>query len=248
MDRSPPDSSVHGILQARILEWVVMPSSRGSFWPRDWTCVFMSPQFSPVQSLSHVQLFVTPWTAACQASPSITNSWSLLKLMSIDSVIPSISSSVVPFCLQSFPASGSFPMSQFFASGGQSIGVSASASVLPMNIHDWFPLGWTGWISLQSKGLSRAFSNTKVQKHQFLDTQLSFYVSSRVTKNSLLLSKDKKWYKGRAEDWFRQVGNMAEICTQNIHWVTQRNSVCLIFWKWWANEETRAVMPSDLGF
>ena len=81
-----------------------------------------------------------------------------------------ISSSVIPFSshLQSFPASGSFPMSQFFASGGQSIGVSASASVLPMNIQDWSPLGWTGWISLQSKGFSRVFSNTTVQKHQFL--------------------------------------------------------------------------------
>ena len=78
---------------------------------------------------------------------------------------PTISSSVIPFssCLQSFPASGSFPRSQFFASGGQSIGVSASTSVLPMNIQDWFPFGWTGWISLQSKGLSRAFSNTRVQ-------------------------------------------------------------------------------------
>ena len=76
---------------------------------------------------------------------------------------PTISSCVIPFSshLQSFPASGSFPMSQFFTSGGQSIGVSASASVLPMNIHDWFPLGWTGWISLQSKGLSRVFSNTE---------------------------------------------------------------------------------------
>ena len=88
---------------------------------------------------------------------------------------PTISSSVVPFssCLQSFPASGSFPMSQFFASGGQSIEVSASASVLPMNIYDWFPLGWTGWISLLSKGLSRVFSNTTVQKHQFFDIRLS---------------------------------------------------------------------------
>jgi len=88
---------------------------------------------------------------------------------------PTISSSVVPFSshLQSFPASGSFPMSQFFASGGQGIGVSASASVLPMNIQDWFPIGWTGWISLQSKGLSRIFSNTTVQKHQFFRTQLS---------------------------------------------------------------------------
>ena len=87
---------------------------------------------------------------------------------------PTISSSVVPFssCLQFFPASGSFPMSQFFASGGQSIGVSASASVLPMNIPGWFPLGLTGWISLQSKGLSRVFSSTTVWKHQFFGSQL----------------------------------------------------------------------------
>ena len=88
---------------------------------------------------------------------------------------PTISSSVIPFSsrLQSFPASGSFPVSWFFSSGGQSIGVSASASVLPMNIQDWFPLGWTGWISLQSKGLSRVFSNTTVQEYQFFGTQLS---------------------------------------------------------------------------
>ena len=88
---------------------------------------------------------------------------------------PTISSSVVPFssCLQSFSASRSFPMSQFFASGGQSIGVSASASVLPMNIQDWFPLGLTSLISSQSKGLSRVFSNTTIQKHQFSVTQLS---------------------------------------------------------------------------
>ena len=91
---------------------------------------------------------------------------------------PTISSSVIPFssCFQSFPASGSFPMSQFFTSGGQSIGVSASPSVLPMNIQDWFPLGWTGWISLQSKGLSRVFFNITVQKHQFFSAQLSFSV------------------------------------------------------------------------
>ena len=88
---------------------------------------------------------------------------------------PTASSSVGPFSfrLQSFPASGSFPMSQLFASGGQSIGVSASASVLPMNVQDWSPLGWTGWISLLSKGLSRIFSNTTVQKHQFFSAQLS---------------------------------------------------------------------------
>ena len=88
---------------------------------------------------------------------------------------PTISSSVIPFAssLQSIPPSQSFRMSQFFASGGQSIGVSASASKLPMNIQDWVPLGWTGWISLQSKGLSRVFSNTTIQKHQFFGTQLS---------------------------------------------------------------------------
>ena len=88
---------------------------------------------------------------------------------------PTISSSVVPFCScpQSFPASGSFQISQFFASGGQSIGVSALTSVLPMNTKDWSPLGWTGWISLQSKGLSRVFSNITIQKHQFFGAQLS---------------------------------------------------------------------------
>ena len=88
---------------------------------------------------------------------------------------PTISSSVVPFssCLQSFPASGTFQISQFFATGGKSIGFSVSTSVLPMNIQDGFPLGWTGWISLQSKGLSGVFSNTTVQKHQFLSAQLS---------------------------------------------------------------------------
>ena len=91
---------------------------------------------------------------------------------------PTFSSSVIPFssCLQSFPASESFPMSQLFASGGQSTGVSASTSVLPMNTQEWPPLGWTGWISLQSKGLSRVFSNTTVQKHQFFGAQLSLYI------------------------------------------------------------------------
>ena len=105
--------------------------------------------FSSVQSLSRARLFAIPWTAARQASLSITNSWSLLKLMSIE-----ISNHLIlchPFsCLQSFPAAGSFQMSQFFTSGGESIGVSASTSVPPMNIQDCFPLKWTGWISLQS--------------------------------------------------------------------------------------------------
>ena len=126
--------------------------------------------YRSVQSLSHVWLFATPWTVARQASLSITNSWSLLTLMSIKLVMPStISSSVFPFSsyLQSFLASESFPMSQFFASGGQSIGVSASASVLPMNVQDLFPVGWTGWISLQSKGLSRSSPAPQFKKHQF---------------------------------------------------------------------------------
>ena len=110
---------------------------------------------------------VSPWSAARQAALS---PWSTPGACSNSCPLsqwyhPTISSSVIPFSsrLQSFPASGSFPVSQFFASGGQSIEVSASASVLPMNIQDWFPLGWTGWISLQSKGLSRVFSNTTVQ-------------------------------------------------------------------------------------
>ena len=93
---------------------------------------------------------------------------------------PTISTSIIPFssCLQSFPASQSFLMSKFFSSGSQSIG--ASASVLPMNIQDWFPLGWTGWISLQSKGLSRVFSNTTVQKHQFFGAQFSLWSNSHI--------------------------------------------------------------------
>ena len=142
-----------------------------------WNMTMFSDQgISSVQSLSHVWLFATPWTAACQASlsiptprvhpnPSPLNRW----------CHPTISSSVVPFSshLQSFPASGSFPMSQFFPSDGQNFGVSASASVLPMNTQDRSPLGWTGWISLQSKGLSSVFSNATVQKHQFFGAQLS---------------------------------------------------------------------------
>ena len=129
-----------------------------------------------VQSLSCVRLFATPWTTAHQAPcPSPTprvypNSCPLSQWCH-----PTISSSVIPFssCLQSFPASGSFQMSSFFASGGQSIGLSASTSVLSMNTQGWSPLGWTGWISLQTQGLSRIFSNTTVQKHQFFGTQFS---------------------------------------------------------------------------
>ena len=130
--------------------------------------------FSSVQ-LSRVRIFATPWTTAHQPTLSITNSRSPPKPRSIESVIPS---NRLNFCcpfsshLESFPSSGSFQKSQLFASCGQSIGVSDSTSVLPMNIHDWSLLGWTGWISLQSKGLSRVFPNSTIQKHQFC-TQLS---------------------------------------------------------------------------
>ena len=136
-----------------------------------------------VQSLSRVWLFVIPWTATCQASLSFTISQSLLKLMSIESVMPTtILSSAIPFfsCLQTFAALGSFLMRQLFESGDQSIGVSPSASVLPMNIQDWFPLALTGLIALLSKRLSRVFSNTRFQKHHLFGTQPSLWSNSHI--------------------------------------------------------------------
>ena len=136
-----------------------------------------------VQSFSRVRLFVTPWITARQASLSITNS----RVHSNSRLSgrwchPAISSSVVPFssCPQSLPASESFPMSQLFVRGGQSPAVSASASFLPKNTQDWSPLEWTGGISLQSKGLSRVFSNITVQKHQFFSAQLSSQSNSHI--------------------------------------------------------------------
>ena len=139
--------------------------------------VVVVTQFSSVQLLSRVSLWphglqharlpcTSPTPRVCSNSCPLSP-W----------CHPTISSSVIPFssCLQSFPASGSFLMIWLFTSGGQSIGASVSASVLPMNIQDWFPLGWTGWISLQSKGLSRVFSNTTVPKHQFFSTQPSLW-------------------------------------------------------------------------
>ena len=135
-------------------------------------CIYIS-----VQLLSCVWLFVTPWTEACQASLSFPISWSLLKLLSIDLVM---TSNHLILChplllLPSFSASGAFPMSQLFKTSRQNIGASASLSVLPVNIQDWFPWGWTGWTSLQSKRLSRVFSNTTVWKHQFLGAQPSLW-------------------------------------------------------------------------
>ena len=136
---------------------------------------------SSVESLSRLRLFATPWITA-RPCPSPTpgvysNSFPLSRWCH-----PAISSSVIPFssCPQSLPASGSFPMSQLFAWGGQSTGVSALASVLPMYTQDWSPLGWTGWTSLQSKGLSRVFSNTTVQKHQFFSAQPSSQSNSHI--------------------------------------------------------------------
>ena len=152
---------------------------------------------SLVQPLSRVQLFTTPWIPAHQASLSIINSWSLLKLMSIESVMPSSHLILChPLLLlpQSLPASDSFPVSQLFAWCGQSIGVSTLASVLPMNTQDWSPLERTGWISLQSKGLSRVFSNTTVQKHQFFGTQISSQSNSHIP--TWLLEKAYPWPDG----------------------------------------------------
>ena len=133
-------------------------------------------QLSSVQSFSHVWLFATPWIAAPQASLSITNSQSSFKLTSIESVMPSSHLILChPLFLlpPSLPVSESFPMSQLFTWGGQSTRVSALASFLPKNTQDWSPSEWTGWISLQSKGLWTVFSNTTVQKHEFFGHQLS---------------------------------------------------------------------------
>ena len=152
---------------------------------------------SLVQSLSRLWLFATPWTAAhhssCLSLPPRAHSNSCLLSQWCH---PTISFSVTRFssCLQSFPETGSFPVSQFFTSGGQSIGVSVSASVLPMNVQDLFPLGWTGWISLQSKGLSRVFSNTTVQKHQYFSTQFSLWFNSYI--HMWLLEEQKLWLDG----------------------------------------------------
>ena len=140
----------------------------------------MACEFSSIQLLGQVQPFETTWTTACQLPCSSSNP----KTCSNSSPScwwchPAIWSSVVPFSssLRSFSASGSFPVSQFFASCGQSIRASALASVLLMNIQDWFPLGWTGWISLQSKEFSRVFSNT-VQNHLFFSAQPSLWSNS----------------------------------------------------------------------
>ena len=140
-------------------------------------------KFSSVQLLSCVWFFVTPWTAARQTSLSITNSWSVLKLMSVEPVMPS---NYLILCRPFLLLPSIFPSIRVFCSDlalcirWPKYWSFSFTSVLPMNIQDWFPLGWTGWISLQSKGLSRVFSNTTVQKHQFFCAQLSLWSNSHI--------------------------------------------------------------------
>ena len=166
----------HWPLGSKRTQWEQIPT-HSSFQAS--VCVTLANMLSSLVRFSHSVMSDSLWRHGLQHTrplcPSPTRRVYWNSCPSCRWCHPTISSSVVPFfsCPQSFPTWGSFPASQFFASGGQSIGVSASASVLPMNIQDWFPLGWTGWISLQSKGLSGVFSNTTVQKYQFFGAQLS---------------------------------------------------------------------------
>ena len=196
VDYGLPGSSIHGISQAKTPEWVAISFSKGSSCPRDqicnspvgwWILYHWATREAQRGKLDNIKIQSVQFSCsvvfdslrphglqhARLPCPSPTPRACLKLCPSSQWCHTTISSFVVPFpsCLQFFPASGSFQMSQFFTSGGQCIG--ASASVLPMNIQDWFPLGVTGWISLQSKGLSKVFSNTTVQKHQFFGTQPS---------------------------------------------------------------------------
>ena len=197
VDCSPRGSAIHGIFQARVLEWVAISFSRGSSRPEDWTQIsriggrrftiwatkevlFSSVQFShsvvsdslrPHES-QHARPHCPSPTPRVHSDSRPLSQW----------CHPAISSSVVPFssCPQSLPASESFPMSQLFAWGGQSTGVSALASVLSKKSQGWSPSVWTGWIYLQSKGLSGVFCNTTVQKHQFFGPQPSSQSNSHI--------------------------------------------------------------------
>ena len=163
-------------------------------------------QFSSVQLLSHGRLFATPWMAARQASLSITNSQSSLRLTSIESVMPSshlILCRPLLLCPQSLLASESFPMNQLFAWGGQSTEVSALASFLPKKSQGWSPSEWTGWISLQSKRLSRVFSNTTVQKHPFFSAQPSSQSNSHIHTWNI---RDNKFRKMIWDNIFKMTG------------------------------------------
>ena len=201
MDCSPPGSSIHGIFQARVLEWVAISFSRGSSWPRDWTQVsrvagrhftiwatreaHIWVQFSSVQfSCSVVSDSSQPHESqhARPPCPSPTPGVHSDSRPLSQWCHPAISSSVVPFssCPQSLPASESFSMNQLFAWGGQSTGISALASFLPKKSQGWSPSEWTGWISLQSKGLARVFPSITVQRHQFFGSQLSSQSNSHI--------------------------------------------------------------------
>ena len=183
MDCRLPGSSVHGLLQARVLDWVSMPFSMGSSQPGDQTQVSrVASRFVTIwgtQFSSVAQLCLTLCNAMDCSMPGFPVHHQLSACSNSCPLSwwchPTVSSSVIPFysCLQSFRASGSFPVSQFLTSCGQTIGASASATVLPMNIQDWLPLGLTGLISLQSKGLSSVLSNTTVQKPHFFNAQLT---------------------------------------------------------------------------
>ena len=185
MDCNPPGHSVHGDSPGKntgvgchlLLQGIFSYQRSNPGLPHCSQILYcLSQQFSSVQLLSHVQFFeMHGLQHTGHPCPSPTPGAYSNSCPSSQWCHPTISSSFVPFSshLQSFQGLGSYPMSHLFASGGQSIAVSASASVLPMNIQDWFPLGWTDWISLQSKGLSKVFSNTTVQKYQFFGIKLS---------------------------------------------------------------------------
>ena len=177
-------------------------------------------KFSSVQLLSHVWLFATPWTAACQLPcppPTLgacSNSCPSSRWCHPTNLILCCPLLLLPY--RDFQASGSFSASQFFISDGQSIGASALASVLPMNLQDWFPLGLTGWISLQSKGLSRVFSNTTVQKHQLFSAQPSLWSSSHIH---------------TYESWKLSVGNLVRKCNFFLHVRKQKEFwIEMVYW------------------
>ena len=179
MDKEAWRAANHGVTKSctwlsnwttTMVFWMLHLSTRVLFFS-SVSCSVVSNSLQP-HELQHARLPCPSPSAGVYSNSCPSSRW----------CHPTISSSIIPFssCLQSFPASGSFPVSQLFASGGQSTGVSASASVLPMNTQDWSPLGWTGWISLKSKALSRVSSNTTVQKDQFFSAQLSLLSNSHI--------------------------------------------------------------------